>query len=164
MSLFQLASFIKILLLVMLLIWMHITYFWGDHNTMSMLPIEARETSTCSLQRVRRLPWSLFHLFQSQQKKKSQNLYPYATKVNSWWNQKRQSKYFALVVKEEVTPSIKILEEMKPMLEKFKRVVHDELPEGLPPMGISNTTLILFLKQLYLSFHSTRWILKRPKF
>ena len=47
---------------------------------------------------------------------------------------KREKQRFALVVKEEVAPSIEIPEKMKPMLEEFKRVVYDELPEGLPPM------------------------------
>ena len=36
------------------------------------------------------------------------------------------------MVKEEVAPSTEVPEKMKLMLEKFKRVVHDELPEGLP--------------------------------
>jgi len=77
----------------MLLIWMHVAYFWGDHgNTKPMLLIEARGTSTCSPGRARRSPWSLFHLFQSQQNKKSQCSYLYATELNAWWNQKRQSK------------------------------------------------------------------------
>jgi len=31
------------------------------------------------------------------------------------------------VVKEKVTPSIEVPEKMKPKLEKFKEVVHDEL-------------------------------------
>jgi len=54
--LFQLANFIKILLPPML-IWMHVTYYWDDHGNMtSMLPIEARETFTCSLGRARKLP------------------------------------------------------------------------------------------------------------
>jgi len=36
------------------------------------------------------------------------------------------------MVKEEVAPSIEVSEKVKPMLEGFKRVVHDELPERLP--------------------------------
>ena len=36
------------------------------------------------------------------------------------------------MVKEEVALSIEVPEKMKLMLEKFKRVVHDKLPEGLP--------------------------------
>jgi len=40
---------------------------------------------------------------------------------------------FALLVK-EVASSIEVPEKMKPGLEEFKRVVHDELLEGLPPM------------------------------
>jgi len=54
--------------------------------------------------------------------------------MTSWWNQKRQSKRFVLVVKEKVTPSIEVTEKMKLTLEEFKRVVHDELSEGLPSM------------------------------
>jgi len=38
------------------------------------------------------------------------------------------------VVKEEVIPPAKISEKMRPLLEKFKGVVHDELPKGLPPI------------------------------
>ena len=37
-----------------------------------------------------------------------------------------------MVVKEEVALSIEVPEKMQLMLEKFKRVVHDKLPEGLP--------------------------------
>jgi len=36
--------------------------------------------------------------------------------------------------KKKVTPSIEVSEKMKPILEEFKRVVHDELPKELPPM------------------------------
>jgi len=39
-----------------------------------------------------------------------------------------------LVVKKEVAPTIEVFEKMKPMLEEFKKAIHDELPEGLPPM------------------------------
>jgi len=59
------------------------------------------------------------------------------------------------VVKEEVAPSINVPEKMMPMLEEFKRVVQDELSEGLPPMRESNTTLILFLEQVHLTSHTT---------
>jgi len=38
------------------------------------------------------------------------------------------------MVKKEVTLPTEIPEKMKPFLEKFKGVVHDELPEGLLPM------------------------------
>jgi len=41
---------------------------------------------------------------------------------------------FVLVVKEEVTPPVKIFKKMRPLLEKFKRVVHNELPKELSPM------------------------------
>ena len=63
---------------------MHVTYFWGDHDNMtSMLPIEARGTSTYSLERARESPWSLFHLYWSWLKKRSQNSSPYATEMNA---------------------------------------------------------------------------------
>ena len=48
---------------------------------------------------------------------------------------KKDKTRFALVVKEEVALSIEVPKKMKPMLEEFKRVVHDELPEGLSPMS-----------------------------
>jgi len=38
------------------------------------------------------------------------------------------------VFKEEVTPPAEIPEKMRPLLEEFKKVMHDELLEGLPPM------------------------------
>jgi len=38
------------------------------------------------------------------------------------------------VVNKKVTPSAEISEKMRPLLRAFKRVVHDKLPEGLPPM------------------------------
>ena len=38
------------------------------------------------------------------------------------------------MVKEEVASPIEVFEKMKPNLEEFKRVIHDELREGLPPM------------------------------
>ena len=47
---------------------------------------------------------------------------------------KETKQRLALVVKEEVTPSIEIPENMKLMLEEFKRVDHDEFLEGLLPM------------------------------
>ena len=40
----------------------------------------------------------------------------------------------ALVIKEKVAPPIEVPEKMKLVLEEFKRVVHGELSEGLPPM------------------------------
>jgi len=36
-----------------------------------------------------------------------------------------------LVVKEEVGPPIEVPEKMKPMLEEFQKIVHDELPDEL---------------------------------
>ena len=40
---------------------------------------------------------------------------------------KEAKQWFALVVKEEVGPAIEVPEKIKPMLEKFQRIVHDEL-------------------------------------
>ena len=39
-----------------------------------------------------------------------------------------------LVIKEEVSSIAEISEKIKPLFEKFKKVIHDELPEGLLPM------------------------------
>jgi len=47
---------------------------------------------------------------------------------------KETKQIFTLVIKEEVAPSIEVPEKMKPMLEEFKEVVHDELSKGLPLM------------------------------
>ena len=47
---------------------------------------------------------------------------------------KETKQRFALVVKEELGPAIKVPEKMKPMLEEFQRIAHDELPDELPPM------------------------------
>ena len=49
------------------------------------------------------------------------------SEVNSW-------QQFSLVVKEEIGPAIEIPEKMKPMLKEFQRIIHDELPDELPPM------------------------------
>ena len=50
---------------------------------------------------------------------------------------------------------------MKPMLEEFKRVVHDERPDELLPMrDIQCAILILFLERVYLTSHTTEWIQK----
>jgi len=40
----------------------------------------------------------------------------------------------ALLVKEKVTSYAKVLDKMELLLEESKGVVHDELPERLPPM------------------------------
>jgi len=45
-----------------------------------------------------------------------------------------RTKGFALLVKEEITPPAQIPEKMRSLLEEFKGIVHDELPEGLPSM------------------------------
>ena len=47
---------------------------------------------------------------------------------------KETKQRFALVVKEEVTPPVEMPKKMRPLFEEFKGVVHDELPEGLPPI------------------------------
>ena len=59
---------------------------------------------------------------------------------------------FALVVKEEVTRTVRIPEKMKPLLEEFKGVVHDELPKGLPPMRDIQHYIDLILELIYLIF------------
>ena len=41
---------------------------------------------------------------------------------------------FALIVNEEVRPSVEVPEKIKPILEEFQRIVHNELPDELPPM------------------------------
>ena len=47
---------------------------------------------------------------------------------------KETKQIFALVTKEEVIPSIEDPEKLKPRLGEFKRIVHDEIPDELPPM------------------------------
>ena len=47
---------------------------------------------------------------------------------------KETKQQFALVVKEEVGPAIEVPEKMKPMLEEFQRIVHEQLPDEVPPM------------------------------
>ena len=46
---------------------------------------------------------------------------------------KERKQRFALVVK-AVGPTIEVPEKMKPMLEEFQRIVHDELLDELPLM------------------------------
>ena len=46
---------------------------------------------------------------------------------------KETKQRFALVVK-EVNPAIEVPEKMKPMLEEFQRIVHNELPDELLPI------------------------------
>jgi len=43
---------------------------------------------------------------------------------------KKTKQSLALIVKEKVSPTAEISEKMKPLLEEFKEVVHDKLPEG----------------------------------
>ena len=84
---------------------------------------------------------------------------------------KETKQRFSLVVIEEVALSIEVSEKIKLMLEEFKRVVHDELLEGLPPMkDIQHYIdlippmkdiqhyMILFQGQVYLTCHTT-WVL-----
>ena len=47
---------------------------------------------------------------------------------------KETKQQFALIVKEEIGPTIEVPEKMKHMLEEFQRIVHDELLDELPPM------------------------------
>ena len=47
---------------------------------------------------------------------------------------KETKQQFSLVVKEKVGATIEVPEKMKPMLEEFQRIVHDELPNELPPI------------------------------
>jgi len=78
MFLFQLASFIKILLHVMWLIWIHVIFFRDHDNMMLMQPTEVKETSIYSIGRAKELPQNQFHRLQSLQKKKSLNSHSYA--------------------------------------------------------------------------------------
>ena len=48
---------------------------------------------------------------------------------------KETKQIFALVVKEEVVPSIEVPEKLKPMLGEFKRIVHNDLPDKLSPIS-----------------------------
>ena len=68
------------------------------------------------------------------------------------------------MVKKEVTPPAKVSEKVKPLLKESKRVIHDELPEGLSPMRDIPHHNNLIPKQVYLIFHATEYILKRVKF
>jgi len=47
---------------------------------------------------------------------------------------KETKQRFALIVKEEIGSTIEIPKKMKPMLEEFQRIVHDELLDELSPM------------------------------
>jgi len=47
---------------------------------------------------------------------------------------KETKQQFSLVVKEKVGATIEVPEKMKPMLEEFQRIVHDEFSDELPPM------------------------------
>ena len=51
----------------------------------------------------------------------------------------------ALVVKKEHTQIARILEKIKPLLEELKRVIHDELPEELPPVRYTQYRIDLIL-------------------
>ena len=68
---------------------------------------------------------------------------------------KRDKVKICFGIKKEVALSIEVPKKMKLMLEEFKRVVHDKLPKGLPPMRDTSTTLILFMEQVYLISHTT---------
>ena len=47
---------------------------------------------------------------------------------------KETKQRFALIVKDEVEPSVEVPEKMKPILEEFQRIVHDELLDELPSL------------------------------
>jgi len=65
---------------------------------------------------------------------------------------KETKQGFALVIKEEVSPLAEISEKMKPLLEEFKGVVHDELLKRLPSMrSIKHHILKVNLPNLPLS-------------
>jgi len=93
-----------------------------------MQPIEVKETSICSIWKVKELPWDQFHQFQSLWKKAKYNRGEFLVES------KETKQKFALVVKEEVTPPADIPKKMRPLLEEFKGVVHDDVPEGLQPV------------------------------
>ena len=95
---------------------------------MLMQLTEVKETSICLIGKVKELPLDQFHLFQSVRKKAKCNQGEFLVES------KETKQKFTLVVKEEVTTPAEILKKMRPLLEEFKGVVHDELPEGLQPM------------------------------
>ena len=47
---------------------------------------------------------------------------------------KETKQKFPLIVKEEVGLSVEVPKKMKSILEEFQRIVHDGLPDELPPM------------------------------
>ena len=47
---------------------------------------------------------------------------------------KATKQRFTLIVKDGVEPSVEVSEKMKPILEEFQRIVHDELLDELPPL------------------------------
>jgi len=47
---------------------------------------------------------------------------------------KETKQRFAMVIKEEVTPSVDIPTKLQPLLEKCKEISVDKLRNGLPPM------------------------------
>ena len=68
---------------------------------------------------------------------------------------KETKQWFALVVKEEVGPAIEVPEKMKLMLKEFQRIVHDELPDEVPPMRDIRHHMIWSQKQVYPTSHTT---------
>ena len=69
---------------------------------------------------------------------------------------------FALVVIEEVGPAIEVPKNMKPMLEEYQRIVHDEFLDEMQPMrdiqhyidliyGVSDEHDFITFSCLYLS-------------
>ena len=115
-----------------MLIWMHVTYYWDAHGSMtSMLPIEARGTSTCSLRRARELSWSLFHHHWSPTKEEK----PVHIDMQPRWipgGVQGDKATTCFGSQRRNNPAIDVSKKMKPMLEEFQRIVHDELPYELP--------------------------------
>jgi len=59
------------------------------------------------------------------------------------------------MVKEEVTLLSEIPKKLRPLLEEFNGVVHDELPEGLSPMRDIQYHIVI-PRASHLIFHTTK--------
>jgi len=109
-------------------------FFWGDHdNTMLMLPTKVKKTSVFPWKGKRVVIRSIPPAPKSIEEEKTKFI-SICNRREFFVESKETEQRFAWVIKEEVAPSIEVSEKIKPMLEEFKEVVHDELPEGLPPM------------------------------
>jgi len=69
---------------------------------------------------------------------------------------KETKQQFTLVVKEEIGPAIEVPEKIKLMLEKLRRIVHDELPNELPPMSDIQHHIDLILEASPPTSHTDR--------